>query len=142
MPSPLIQQLNELHGYPWVTAANRDAYLEQQGNVLLFFTEDPKRYPESNDVAVILPELAKAFPASFDIAVVARELEPELKAKYDIKVWPTLVFLRDGRFLGKITKIRDWSEYMERIPEILNSVTTHNPGIGIPLVEDRGSDHA
>ena len=35
-----------------------------------------------------------------------------------------------------IDKVRDWSDYMQRIPEILNAEPRHNPGIGLPLVSD------
>ncbi|WP_078119267.1 thioredoxin domain-containing protein [Thiosocius teredinicola] len=135
MPSPLIAQLVAEHGYPVLDAQNLASTLESDSTVVLFFTEDPKRYPESNDVAVVLPELARAFPDRFIPMVVDRQLEDQLKLVYDITVWPSLVFLRRGRFLGKISKIRDWSEYMERIPEILDNAPSHNPGVGIPVID-------
>lgn len=136
MSSPLIDQLFEHHGFPLVTANTLDNFLERETTLALFLTGDPQRYPEANDVAVILPELLRAFPARFKPAVVERDLEARLKDRYDIAVWPCLVFLRDGRFLGKISKVRDWSEYMQRIPEILDSEPRHNPGVGIPLVSE------
>lgn len=135
MPSPLITQLVAEHGYPVLDAQNLASCMEDESTRVLFFTEDPKRYPEANDVAVVLPELVDAFPGRFIPMVVDRQLEDQLKLEYDITVWPTLVFVRGGRFLGKISKIRDWSEYMERIPQILDSAPSHNPGIGIPLVD-------
>ncbi len=136
MSSPLIEQLTEHHGYPLVTPENLDNFLERETTLALFLSGDPKRYPEANDVAVILPELARAFPARFKPAVIDRRLETEFKQRYDIAVWPCLVFLRDGRFLGKISKVRDWSDYMQRIPEILAGETSHNPGVGIPVVSE------
>lgn len=135
MTSLLIDQLVEQHGYPVVTADGLDAFLARETTLALFLSEDPKRYPESNDVAVILPQLAAAFAGRFEPAVVARELEPLFKQRYDIAVWPCLVFLRNGRFLGKISKVRDWSDYLERIPAILDSEPKHNPGVGIPVVD-------
>lgn len=134
MPSPLIRQLVEQHGYPLLTADKLDNTLERETTLALFLTEDPRRFPESNDVAVILPELVRAFPGRFKPMVVDRSLEPQLKDRYDISVWPCLVFLRDGRFLGKIAKVRDWSEYMERIPQILDRQPGRDPGLGIPVV--------
>ena len=136
MSSPLIDQLIEHHGYPLVTTDNLEGFLQRETTQVLFFSGDPKRYPEANDVAVILPELVRAFPARFKPVVVDRSVEEVLKHRYDIHVWPSLVFLRDGRFLGKISKVRDWSEYMQRIPEILNAEPRHNPGVGIPLVNE------
>ena len=143
MASPLIEQMIDRHDYPVITHDTVDEFLQRGTTQVLFFTEDPKRYPESNDVAVVLPELERAFAGHFKPAVVGRDAEVDLKDRYDIKLWPTLVFLRDGRFLGKISKVRDWSDYMERIPNILNSEPRHNPGLGIPLVdESRGTAHA
>lgn len=135
MTSTLIKRLIEQHGYPLVTAARLDEILARATTLALFLSEDPRRYPESNDVAVILPQLAAAFPGRFEPAVVDRELEPLFKQRYDIAVWPCLVFLRNGRFLGKISKVRDWSDYLERIPAILNSEPKHSPGVGIPVVD-------
>ena len=136
MPSPLIEQLIEHHGFPRLTAANIDRMLAAEGTLVLFLTEDPKRYPESNDVAVILPELMRAFSNRFRPVVVDRALEPRLKDRYDISIWPCLVFLRDGRFLGKIAKVRDWSEYLERIADILERPAGRDPGLGIPVVSE------
>lgn len=143
MSSPLIDQLLEEQHYTLLTRDNRDSFLQQHDTVVLFFTEDPKRYPETNDVAVILPELVAAFPGRFTPAVVDRDLETDLKDQYNISVWPALVFLRQQRYLGKISKVRDWSEYMDSIAEILQQQPGHNPGLGIPLVtEQRGTRHA
>ncbi|MCB1791737.1 MAG: hypothetical protein KDJ24_15655 [Gammaproteobacteria bacterium] len=136
MSSPLIEQLTAQHGYASLTADNIDATLAREATLALFVSEDPQRYPEANDVAVILPELTRAFRGQFEPLVVDRTLEPLLKDRYDIAVWPCLVFLRNGRFLGKISKVRDWSEYLERIGEILDSVPRHNPGVGIPVVNE------
>ncbi len=136
MSSPLIDQLATTHGYPLVTPDNLDNFLERETTLALFLTGDPRRYPESNDVAVILPELVRAFPARFKPAVVDRRLEAQFKGRYDISVWPCLLFLRDGRFLGKISKVHDWSDYLERIAAILDGRTRHNPGVGIPLVAE------
>jgi hydrogenase-1 operon protein HyaE len=133
--SPLIDQLIEQHGYPVVTADRLDDFLARETTLALFLSEDPKRYPESNDVAVILPQLATAFSGRFEPALVDRALEPLFKQRYDIAVWPCLVFLRNGRFLGKISKVRDWADYMDRIPAILDSEPKHNPGVGIPVVD-------
>ncbi len=136
MSSPLIEQLTERYGYPLITRDNLESFMQRETTQVLFFGGDPARYPEANDVAVVLPELARAFPARFKPAVVDRSLEDELKHRYDIQVWPCLVFLRDGRFLGKISKVRDWSDYMQRIPKILSAEPRHNPGVGLPLVSE------
>lgn len=136
MLPPLIEQLVTRHGCTYLQEDKLDWLLETDLPVALFFTEDPKRYPEANDVAVVLPELVKACGDCFRIAVVDRDLEAQLKNRYDITLWPSLVFLREGEYLGKINKMRDWSEYMALIPEILQREPTRNPGVGIPVVEE------
>ncbi len=136
MPSPLIDQLINLHRYPRLSADNLDDFMDRDVTLALFLTEDPNRYPESNDVAVILPELMSAFPDRFEAVVVDRALESLFKERYDVAVWPCLVFVRHGRYLGKINKVRDWSDYMALIPEILDRQPRHNPGVGIPLVNE------
>lgn len=142
MSSPLIDQLTTTHGYPLVTPDSLENFLERETTLALFLTGDPRRYPESNDVAVILPELARAFPARFKPAVVDRRLEALFKARYDIAAWPCLLFLRDGRFLGRISRVRDWSDYLERIAAVLDGHARRNPGVGIPLVaEPLGQTH-
>ena len=135
MPSPLIRRLIEQQGFARLNAANLEQVLAAEGTLVLFLTEDPTRYPESNDVAVILPELLDAFPERFQPMVVDRELEPQLKTRYDITIWPCLVFLRNGRFLGKIAKVRDWADYLKRIATILERPGGPNPGLGIPLID-------
>jgi hydrogenase-1 operon protein HyaE len=143
MPSPLIEQLIEQRHYAVLNSNNHDTFMQQEGTYALFLTEDPNRYPESNDVAVVLPELVEKFSDKFEPVIVSRELEKQFKERYDIAVWPCLLFIRNGRYLGKINKVRDWSEYMEMIPAILERETQHNPGLGIPVVdESRSQPHA
>lgn len=142
MSSPLIDQLTGQHGYPLLDDASFDAFTERDTVVALYLSEDPKRYPEANDLAVVLPELANAFPGRFEVGVVDRALEPTLKQRYAITMWPCLVFLRGGRYLGQMTRIRDWSEYMTRIPEILDAEPGRAPGVGIPVIADHSSEQA
>jgi hydrogenase-1 operon protein HyaE len=32
---------------------------------------------------------------------------------------PSLIFLRDGQFIGAIPKVRDWADYLDRTRAIL-----------------------
>ena len=69
-------------------------------------------FPESHDVAVILPELVKAFSGRLQAAVIRKAIERELQARFRFTGWPSLVFLRSGEYLGVITGIKNWQEYM------------------------------
>ncbi|MHB1530933.1 hypothetical protein [Acidithiobacillus sp.] len=118
-----LRRLVEQHGFPCVTRETVDAFANN-GTAVLFFAGDPARYPEANDVAVILPELAAMFSGRFRTAVVAAGAEKALQARYGVTVWPTLVFLQQGASLGAISRMRDWSEYLREIALILERKPT------------------
>lgn len=120
---PAIARLFREFDLPEVGVDDVDAFLAAGGNSVLFFTEDPKQYPESSDVAAILPELIHAFPGRFRSAVVARESERQLQKRFGFARWPALVFIRDGDTVGAITGVRDWSEFLEKIRSLLESPT-------------------
>lgn len=121
MPSQLIRDMCATHGYPVLTEETIDAYLQEHENVVLFFTENPVHFPESNDVAVILPELMKLFGGRLAAALIDRESERALHKRYNFKGWPSLVFLRRGQYLGVITRIKDWDVYLREFDRILRS---------------------
>ncbi len=129
--SPQLQRLVEHHGFPFVTQETVDAFANNVGTAVLFFAGDPARYPEANDVAVILPELAAAFSGRFRTAVVAAGAEKSLQARYGVAVWPTLVFLQQGIKLGAISRMRDWGEYLREIALLLE----HEPASISPAAE-------
>jgi len=120
---PLVERLLAEFGLPEVGTADVDAFLAAPGDAVLLFTEDPKKYPESADVAVILPELMRAFAGRFRAAVVARASERELQKRYGFARWPALVFLRGGDIVGTLTGVHDWDEFVEQVSALLDSPT-------------------
>ena len=133
MSSPLINRLVDELNYPLLNADNFDAFIQSNEYTVLFCTEKPARFPESNDVAVILPELINCFP-QLTPAVVSTEFEKKVQGRYNFNVWPSLVFLKGGRFLGCISKVQDWDVYRLEIQSILALEPRRDPGIGIPVV--------
>lgn len=121
MKHPLIQRLHDEFGYPELTIENHDEFVASDDIGVLFFAGDPKRYKETTDVAVVLPELAKAFGGRIRPAVVARSDETELQKKYGFRAWPSLVFVKSGGYLGTVSKMKNWSEYIEEISELLTA---------------------
>jgi len=117
MNHPLFERLVTL-GYPRLDADNFESRVQAQAFSVLFLSEDPNRFPESLDVAVILPELVKAFP-QLSPALIDRSFERTLQERYGFSVWPALVFLKEGRYLGTLSRILNWQEYLEQIPQIL-----------------------
>lgn len=134
MTSPLLEQLQARHGYPLLDADSYDHFVYGNETVVLFFCNDPVHFPESNDVAVILPELLKAFNGRLQAAVVAKPIERELQARFRFTGWPSLVFLRNGEYLGAITGIRDWHEYRQETAGILASAPSQPPGFDLDKV--------
>jgi len=138
MSSPLIRNLVESRGFPLLQASTLEAFLKANEHSLLFFTEDPGRYPESDDVAVILPELMKVFGDRCAAAVVHRDAEKPLQQRFGFSAWPALVLMRGEDYLGAITRVQDWSDYLSEIHRLLAADPRRPPTIGIPVVEERG----
>jgi hydrogenase-1 operon protein HyaE len=130
---PLIARLVDDYGYPLLDQDTLDACIAAPGDTVLFCAGDPLLYPECLDVAVVLPELMRAFSGRFRAAVVSRELEAELQARYGFNRWPSLVFLRDGGYVGVLSGILDWSVYLARIQDLLAAPTARPPSIGIAV---------
>ncbi|WP_370674257.1 hydrogenase accessory protein [Pleomorphomonas sp. PLEO] len=132
--SALIAALASLHGLPTVDTETLDAFLAPaQGGPehrLLFFTGDPDQRNDSGDVAVVVPELLAAFPCRLRAGVVARSAEGALKARFHVEVFPSLVVLRGQTLLDVLPRIRDWSEYLDRLGAALrpDAATFSAPG--------------
>jgi hydrogenase-1 operon protein HyaE len=130
---PLVARLVELSARPVVIVETFEAFLDEPGEVILFCGGDPVQYPECLDVAVVLPEACRVFLGRLRMAVAAPELEPALRAGYGIQRWPTLLFLRDGKYVGCIAGMQDWSVYVERFTQLLDTPTSRPPSIGIAV---------
>lgn len=135
MASPLIEKMIEDYNYPVLSEETLDEYINSQKECVLFFTENPKQFPESDDVAMILPELIKEYQGRLSAAVISTDSQRKIQKKYGFNEWPTLVFLREGEYLGAISRVQDWVDYLERINKILASEQKRAPGIGIPVVQ-------
>ena len=120
---PLLERLVRDRGVPEVDAAGVDAFLESPGDAVLFFSEDPQQYPESGDVAVVLPELLTVFRGRLRAALVSRSSERELQKRFGFARWPALVFLRGGEQVGTITGMHDWDVFLEKVEPLLASPT-------------------
>ena len=120
---PLVERLVRELGLPEVGMASVDEFLAPPGDAVLFFTEDPTQYPESADVAVILPELMQALGGRFRAAVVERTSERALQKRFGFARWPALVFARDGDLVGAVTGMHDWDEFVRKSAALLDSPT-------------------
>lgn len=132
--STAIEQLHSRHGFLLLDADNYDFFVHGNETVVLFFANDAVQFPESADVAVILPELVKTFSGRLQAAVIGKTIERELQARFRFTGWPTLVFLRAGEYLGAITGIRGWQEYGQEIAKILAAEPSPPPSFELEKV--------
>jgi hydrogenase-1 operon protein HyaE len=119
MTHALIQQLFDACHYPEVSLDTHAVFIARPGVNVLFFAGDPKKFRDTTDVAVVLPELDRAFEGKLQPGVVAKSAERELQLHYGFTAWPALVFVREGGYLGAITGIQNWGEYLQEINELI-----------------------
>lgn len=130
---PLIAQLFTKHGCTDVTAANFGAFTGLAGHVLLLFTEDPVRFRETLDLAVIVPEIAKTFRGRFAVGVLLPEAAREIQPRYGFRRWPAFVMLKDGHYVGAVEGLRNWDEYIAEVARLLDAPPTRPPAVGIAV---------
>jgi hydrogenase-1 operon protein HyaE len=117
----LSAPLRRLLQMPGISALGQEEVegFTAQGLTALFFTGNPTRYPEIDDLAVVLPELLKEFPSQFRVGVINPDAEKKLAVRFKISVRPTLVFLRDGAVVLSLPRMRDWVVYIEEINKLM-----------------------
>jgi len=130
---PLLDQLFTRHGFTRVAADTLDAFAAAPGHALLVFTEDPQRYKETLDLAVIAPEVAKAFAGRFRVGVLLPADARRAATRYGFARWPALVMLKDGTYVGAIDGLRNWDEYVEGVQRLLDAEPTRAPTVGIAV---------
>lgn len=124
---PLLNRLVTELGWPHLTTMEQvDDFLSRPGAHCLLIPGDPVRNLETADAAVVLPELRMTFQNVFDCALVGDEIEAALREKHHVLKTPGFLFFRNGQLQGAIAKIRDWDDYMARVPAILNLATVEN----------------
>ena len=120
MGHPLIDRLTTELGWPRLSTEGEVMdFISRPGVHALFVPGDAARNLETPDVAVIVPELVAAFQGRFDCAVVADSIEEAVRSETRVFKTPSLIFYREGDMIGALPKVRDWSEYVERITQIL-----------------------
>lgn len=136
MSTFLIDRLIDELGYEQVTLDNHDDFVNATGMNVLFFPGEPSTVKDATDVAVVLPELVHAFGDQLRPGVVPDTFGDgkELKRHYGFSAYPSLVFVRSGEYVGTITRIQDWGDYLKQIAELLVAAPSRPPGFSIPVV--------
>ena len=131
----LIDRLTKEFGYIEVSLDNHDEFVGTPGLNVLFFPGDPRTVKDATDVAVVLPELMGVFAGRLNAGVVTDTFGDgkSLKHKYGFSHYPALVFVREGGYVGTISRIRNWQEYLTRINDLLVAEPRRPPSIGIEV---------
>lgn len=129
---PLLQQLVTRHGFAPLDADSVAAFAGE-GHVLLAFLEDPLRYKETLDLAVIAPEIARAFAGRLRCGVFMPEVSRKAATRYGFARWPALVVLKDGEYVGAIDGLRNWDEYLTEMQQLLSAAPRRAPSVGIAV---------
>ena len=132
----LIDRLVSDLGYPEISMENHDDFVAGPGLNVLFFPGDPKTVKDATDVAVVLPELMKVFPGRLNPGVVTDTFGDGVKLKrmYGFTHYPSLVFVRDGGYVGTISRIQGWEEYISSINEFFVAEPRRPPGFSFEVV--------
>jgi hydrogenase-1 operon protein HyaE len=130
---PLIARLITRSGSVVVDAANFETFSARDGHVMLVFTEDPVRFKETLDLAVIVPEIERAFAGRFVVGILLPEAARQFAVRYGFRRWPAIVLLRDGRYVGAVDGLREWSEYIAEVARLLDAPPARAPSIGIAV---------
>jgi len=136
MTHALIDRLITELGYPEISLENHDAFVQEAGLNVLFFPGDPDTVKDATDVAVVLPELVAAFENRLNPGIVADTFGAgmKLKRQYGFTHYPSLVFVRDGEYVGTITRIQDWGDYLTKISAMFTAPVRRAPGFSVPVV--------
>ena len=138
---PLVEQLFSRHGFAHVDADSIDAFSAAPGHALLVFTEDPARFKETLDLAVIAPEVARGFAGRFRLGALLPADARKVAPRYGFARWPALVVLKDGRYVGAVDGLRNWDEYVEEIQRLLAAEPSRAPSIGIAVKSSGNAGH-
>ncbi|HSM30102.1 MAG TPA: hypothetical protein VK854_05325 [Woeseiaceae bacterium] len=138
MTHALIERLMTELGYAEIDAGNHDEFVAADGMNVLFFPGDPNTVKDATDVAVVLPELVAAFDGQLNPGVVTDTFGDgkTLKRKYGFSYFPALVFVRGGEYVGAISRIQDWGDYLDQVSGLLVAPPSRAPGFSIPVVTE------
>src|SRR5512134_1001556 len=86
---------------------------------LLFFSGDVAQRPEGLDVAVVVRELASGYQDRLRVGIVDRRDETALMTQFGVVVTPALVYLREGKAVELVTRMRDWPVFAQACDRLL-----------------------
>lgn len=135
--SPLVARLVRDFAAVRVDPAAPDAWCADAPHAVMLLAGDAVRFPEGQDVAVVLPELLKACEGvvggSVRIGVVERESEDAVARRFASRRWPSLIFFRNGQYCTALAGMHDWDEFVAYFRESLVVGPSPLPTAPVPL---------
>jgi hydrogenase-1 operon protein HyaE len=126
-------------GYTRVDAGQFDRFSAATPLLLLMLNEDPRKYPEVADNAVIVPEALRTFPAdTFTVAYADVENSRQLARRFGVVKFPALLCLRQGGYIGTIAGVRDWAELLRTLADMLTAPVKSPPSVGVAVLAAGG----
>jgi hydrogenase-1 operon protein HyaE len=130
---PLLARLVKLTGASVLSTDNYDPWARQPGFAMVVFAEDPERYKETLDLAVIVPELHATGGKLFRVGLLLPAASRAIAPRFGFVRWPAFVMLRDGQYLGAVDGVRDWDVYTAELQRLLAAEPSRPPSVGIPV---------
>jgi hydrogenase-1 operon protein HyaE len=130
---PLLARLVRETGADLLDADSFDAWAQRDGVAMVVFAEEPERFKETLDLAVIVPELHATAGGGFRVGLLPPAAARVIAPRYGFARWPAFVMLRDGRYLGTVDGIRDWDVYVAELQRLMAAASSRPPGVGIAV---------
>lgn len=130
---PLLQRMLHETGAAVLHADTLAGWLQQPGLAMLVFADDPERFKETLDIAVVVPELHAAAGRCFRVALLPPDAARAVAPRYGFARWPAFVMLRDGHYLGAVDGVRDWDVYQAELQRLLAAAPSRPPSVGIAV---------
>lgn len=130
---PLLLRLVRETGAAVLSTESYDGWAGQPGPAMVVFAEDPDRYKETLDLAVVVPELHATGGRRFRVGLLPAAASRAIAPRYGFARWPAFVMLRDGQYLGAVDGIRDWEVYTAELLRLLAAAPSRPPSVGIPV---------
>ncbi len=130
---PLMQRLVQETSAAVLQADEVTGWLQEPGLAMLVFAEDPDRFKETLDIAIIVPELHVAAGRGFRVGLLPPAAARAVAPRYGFARWPAFVMLRDGQYLGAVDGVRDWDVYQAELQRLLVAAPSRPPSVGIPV---------
>ena len=137
---PLLSRLVSETGAAQLEAEAFDTWAHQPGAAMVVFADDPERFKETLDIAVIVPELHAAGRGQFRVGLLTPAAAKALAPRYGFARWPAIVMLRDGLYLGAVDGIRDWDVYVAEVGRLLAAAPSRPPTVGIAVRVEGATD--